>query len=370
MRTIAINLVTIAILLLAGPALAEAPIQGQETIERVAPGIWSIHQRRGFHLQPVGNVEVIDQKRGLVLIDGGASVGSARRIARLIKSVSAKPVVAIAVTHWHADHTLGLTTLLEAWPKAELIATSATRDHILGPSMQMYPKGAPDAAKTKRFSDAIGSTLDRFRALAATSSLPHPIRAGYAATVEELVFFQEDMEGVFLPESLSVFENERVLDDSVRPLHLRFLGAGHTDGDLIGWLPKQRILVTGDLVVAPIPFGFDCYPASWRSDLDKLLAFHARTIIPGHGLPMRDDSYLKLLRDMLSDLTGRMATIGPKEGLDQASKDLASAFAPYQRRIAGTDLWLQQWFRDYWQGPLTKALWEESRALPRGQGRN
>ena len=116
----------------------------------MAPGVWSIHQRQPFHLQPVGNVELIEQAHGLVMIDGGGSPGSARRIVQLVKSVSAKPVTAIAITHWHGDHSLGVATVLQAWPKARVIATNATREHILGASMERYPKGAPDRGRRPR----------------------------------------------------------------------------------------------------------------------------------------------------------------------------------------------------------------------------
>lgn len=365
MRMLALSHVAIVALAAAQPVRAEPPSGALQTIEKVAPGVWSIHQRQPFELQPVGNVEVIEQSRGLVLIDGGASPGSARRITQLIKSVSRKPVTAIAITHWHSDHSLGVTTILKTWPDAEVIATKATRDHILGaPMAKLYPEGAPDAAKMKRFMDAIAATLERVRKYSADPTLPAGVRAGYVSALQEFTLYQQDIEGAFLPEKIDGFETERVLDDPVRPVQLRFLGPGNTDGDLIGWLPKQGIVATGDLVVAPIPYGFDSYGASWLADLDALIALHPRTILPGHGLPMHDTSYVKLLRDMLSDLRARMAAIGPKENLDQATKDLAPAFAQYQKRFAGSDPWLQKWFVQFWQNPISEALWKESRGIP------
>ena len=369
MRMFGMNHVAITALAIAQPILAEPPSGALEVIERVAPGVWSIHQREPFHLQPTGNVEVIEQSRGLVLIDGGATAGSATRIAQLIRSVSPKPVIAIAITHWHSDHSLGVATVLKTWPDAEVIATNATRAHILGAPMDhLFPEGSPDAAKMKPYLDNLTSTIARVRKHSVDTTLPAPIRAGYASTLDDLTLYQKDMEGVFLPAKIDGFESERVLDDPLRPVQLRFLGPGNTDGDLIGWLPKQRILATGDLVVAPIPYGFDSYVASWLSDLDKLIAFHARIIIPGHGLPMHDDSYLKFLRGMLLDLRTRMATIGPKEDLDQARKDLAPAFAQYERRLTHGDPWLQKWFGQLWQDPISEALWKESRGIPIQQG--
>lgn len=369
MRIFVMAHLAIAMLAIARPAFAEAPSGALQTIVRVAPGIWSIHQRQPFQLQPVGNIEVVEQSRGLVLIDGGASPGSAARIAQLIRSVSSKPVTAIAITHWHSDHSLGVSTLLKTWPNAEVIATNATRAHILGaPMTKIYPEGAPDAAKMKPLLDAIAGTLERLRNHVADTTLVPAIRTGYASALDEFTLYQKDMAGAFLPAKIDGFDGERVLDDPVRPLHLQFLGNGNTDGDLIGWLPKQRIVATGDLVVSPIPYGFDSYGTSWQSDLDKLIALHARVIIPGHGVPMRNDSYLQLLRDMLSDLRARMAVIGPKEDLDQTTKDLAPAFAQYQKQFAGDDPWRQKWFVTFWQDPITAALWRESRGLPIEQG--
>lgn len=369
MRTFGISHFAIAILAIARPSWAEPPPGALQTIERVAPGVWSIHQRQPFQLQPVGNVEVIEQSRGLVLIDGGASPGSARRIAQLIKSVSSKPVTAIAITHWHSDHSLGVSTILGSWPNADVIATNATRDHILGaPMAKLYPEGAPDPAKMKWLTDALAGTLDNERKHSTDPTLPAQVRAGYRSALEEFTLYQSDIDGAFLPARITGFDAERDLDDPVRPVHLRFLGNGNTDGDLIAWLPKQRIVATGDLVVAPIPYGFDSYVASWQSVLDKLIALHARIIIPGHGLPMHDDSYLRLLRGMLSDLRARMAPIGPKKDLTQATKDLAPAFAPYQKRFAGDDPWLQKWFVTFWQTPITESLWKESRGLSIDQG--
>jgi glyoxylase-like metal-dependent hydrolase (beta-lactamase superfamily II) len=369
MRRIIVSCLAFVASPLVQPALAASPPGAFQTIERVAPGIWLIHQRQPFELQPVGNVEVIEQSRGLVLIDGGASPGSARRITQLIKSVSEKPVTAIAITHWHSDHSLGVSTLLKTWPQAEVIATNATRAHILGaPMADIYPEGAPEAAKLKPLQDKIDGFIDTLGKRSADQTLPAPMRAGYQSALEEFTLYRQDLDGAFLPAKISGFATERVLDDAVRPVDLRFLGNGNTDGDLIGWLPKQRIVVTGDLVVSPIPYGFDSYAASWQSALDKLIALHARTIIPGHGLPMHDDSYLKLLRDMLSDLRARMAVIGPKEEMDQAAKDLAPAFVQYQRRFAGDDPWRQKWFGNLWQTPISEALWKESRGIPIKQG--
>jgi hypothetical protein len=46
---------------------------------KVAPRIWLLHQREPFQVSPIGNVSVIEQADGLVLVDSGASRGSGER---------------------------------------------------------------------------------------------------------------------------------------------------------------------------------------------------------------------------------------------------------------------------------------------------
>ena len=91
----------LALLLSTGPARAQAVPEPprrqdgylQETIE-VAPGVWAFVQPR-FQVQPIGNVTVIEQSDGLVLVDAGGSPGSARRITAEIRRLSPKPVTAV-----------------------------------------------------------------------------------------------------------------------------------------------------------------------------------------------------------------------------------------------------------------------------------
>ena len=71
---------------------------------------------------------------------------------------------------------------------------------------------------------------DSFAKSAADPSLPAAVRAGYASTVDDLGLYREDVEGLFLPTKIEGFATERLLPDPVRPVELRFLGRGNTDG--------------------------------------------------------------------------------------------------------------------------------------------
>jgi glyoxylase-like metal-dependent hydrolase (beta-lactamase superfamily II) len=61
---------------------------------------------------------------------------------------------------------------------------------------------------------------------------------------------------------------------------------------VIVYLPRERIVATGDLVVYPIPFGFATNPREWPATLRALRALDASVIVPGHGAIQRDWSYV------------------------------------------------------------------------------
>jgi glyoxylase-like metal-dependent hydrolase (beta-lactamase superfamily II) len=68
-------------------------------------------------------------------------------------------------------------------------------------------------------------------------------------------------------------------------LVLQYCGLGHTEGDIVAWLPRQKILFAGDLVEAEAAlYTGDAYHREWSSStLDRVQAIDAETLIGGRG---------------------------------------------------------------------------------------
>ncbi|XVQ09576.1 MBL fold metallo-hydrolase [Spirillospora sp. CA-255316] len=68
-------------------------------------------------------------------------------------------------------------------------------------------------------------------------------------------------------------------------LVLEHVGRGHTEGDIVAWLPQQKILFAGDLVESEAAlYTGDAFHREWStSTLDRVAAFEAETIIGGRG---------------------------------------------------------------------------------------
>lgn len=85
------------------------------------------------------------------------------------------------------------------------------------------------------------------------------------------------------PPSL-LFPRELYFDDGEHRVELLHLGVGHTHGDALAWLPRERILFTGDACVnGPYNYVGDGNVQKWIATLDAAKALGAKTICPGHG---------------------------------------------------------------------------------------
>jgi glyoxylase-like metal-dependent hydrolase (beta-lactamase superfamily II) len=326
-----------------GSAAEQAPrpiVQGYEyQLRRLTDRVHVIAQAEPFHVQPLGNVTVVEQQDGFVLIDAGGSRGSAERIVALVRRIGSKPVKAIVLTHWHADHSLGAATLMAAWPGAELIATRATARHLAGPEMAMY-----DPAKEDAIREQLTATANRFAEAAARPCLDASERAGFARTAAEVRAHAADLAGTRVALPTRLVEAEVRLDDLAAPIELMPAKA-NTDSDLIAWMPRQRVLATGDVVVSPVPFGFDAFPRSWVAVVDRLLGLNHRYLVPGHGAVQTGAGYIVRLRGFLADVAGSRA-------------DLSTQV----ERIAGGTTWLRRWATSYWAEPIAKSAKAEGKA--------
>ena len=137
------------------------------------------------------------------------------------------------------------------------------------------------------------------------------------------------------------FDHELAIDLGGREVKVMYLGKGNTSGDAVVYLPKEKILIAGDLLVQPIPYMFDGYPTQWIKTLEKMALLDAEAIVPGHGPVLHDKTFLFLVRDLLKSavdqMNERLREIGPAEfhTLDKVSGfvDLTS----FRARFAGND---------------------------------
>ena len=72
------------------------------------------------------------------------------------------------------------------------------------------------------------------------------------------------------------------------------------------YLPREKILATGDLLDHPVPYFFGGFPVDFESTLAALAEFDAETIVPGHGEVLHTKAYIDQVRNLLHTVNGEV----------------------------------------------------------------
>jgi glyoxylase-like metal-dependent hydrolase (beta-lactamase superfamily II) len=163
------------------------------------------------------------------------------------------------------------------------------------------------------------------------------------------------------------FKDSIELPDEQTPLHLLFLGKANTDGDVVIWAPKQRVLAAGDIVVNPIPYASASYPSSWLQVIDQLKAIDFAFLVPGHGALQTDRAYVDKLRAAIADIRSQVGPLAAK-GMSLEDVRKAVQFTRLQDEFAGDDTWDRKQMRGFFLDALVSNAYKEARNEPIVQG--
>ena len=304
--------------------------------------------------QPVEpNALVIVNEADVVVVDAGGVPRSAENAIRLIRGITNKPVSAVVNTHWHGDHVLGNQVYRREFPNVRIIAHVNTYRDITGTPMQYIGR------QERQFTDFIAQ-LEKLVAQGTAAPRQRQLLSDVRLARDE------NRKVTLTPPTLS-FTDELILHRGTREIHIRHLGRGNTEGDAIVWLPRERVLASGDLVVLPIPYGFGSFPKQWIETLEKLAAYDFELLVPGHGAVQTDREHIRLVQAMLASVR-EQAAAAVARGLDLEATRSAIDLSPWERQIAGDDPERKRLFKAWWTDPITRSAWLEAQDLPIVQG--
>lgn len=273
----------------------------------VKPGIY--HAVGTGALTVVGNASVIVNDQDVVVVDDHISPGAAWVLLDEVKALTKKPVRTVVNTHFHYDHAHGNQIF---GPEVDIIGHEFTRQMLLGVSTQMplfknYLAGLPRGV----------SDLER-RVEAATDAKEKAALQVQLRAARNNVAAQAELRPT--PPNVTM-RHEMTLFRGSREIQIRFLGRGHTAGDVVVYLPKERVVITGDFLTAALSNMSDSYPDEWVASLEALKQLDFDTVLPGHGDAFTDkakiEKFQAYLRDVWSEV-GRLKSEGVSA--EEASK--------------------------------------------------
>ncbi|WNV90818.1 MBL fold metallo-hydrolase [Umezawaea sp. Da 62-37] len=265
------------------------PEPGGESFVQLADGVHALTSEGD------PNVGAVEAEDFLVCFEARSTPAAARRWLLRLRERTAKPVRYLVLSHFHAVRTLGAS----AFDADVVIAHERTRTLIAERGRQDW---AGELARTpEAFPEAAGIPGLTWPTMTFSDRLTIPLGG------------------------------ER------GDLELRHPGRGHTAGDIVGWLPQQRILFAGDLVESrAAPHCGDAFHDEWAtSTLDKVAALGAELLVGGCGPVARNRAevdaaiaqsrhFLDELRRAVTDVRDRSGT--PAEAYRAAHDALAPRF--------------------------------------------
>ena len=214
----------------------------------------------------ISNAGFVITPDGVVVIDALGSPRLAERLTQAIRRLTDKPVTHVILTHYHADHIYGLQHFKQLG--AQVIAHAASREYIQSDTARLRL----EASRT----DLAPWINEQTRIVPADVWIDGPTSLKVGGVVFELT-----------------------------PV-----GPSHTPEDLTVFVPSEKVLFAGDLFFnGRLPFVGQANSRQWILSLERLLAFDAKAVVPGHGAastePAKDigttRDYLRHLRQSMGE---------------------------------------------------------------------
>jgi cyclase len=242
-------------------------------------------------LAVVGNSSFIVNDDDVIVVDDHVSPAAAWVLLQEIKEVTNKPVTTVINTHFHFDHAHGNQIFDQH--VVSIIGHEFTRQMLLNNSTGMplyrnYVTGLPaqiDDLK-KRLADESDAGTQ------ATLTTQISVAENNLASQREL---KPTPPNVTLTDRMTLYRGSR-------EIQIRHLGRGHTAGDVVVFLPREKVVMTGDFLTAGLSNMSDSFPDEWVTSLDTLKTLDFDTVLPGHGEAFTDKAKIGYFQDYMRDV--------------------------------------------------------------------
>ena len=334
---------------LSTPAIAdEGPFDFE--FEELAPGVWAGVRPDGPRFPVMGNATFVISEEGVIVYDGGGMPAMSEQLITKIRSLTDVPVTHVVTSHWHGDHNFGVFRFAEEFPNVQFIAHEFTRE-VMNSSRINY---------VDRERGFVEENFEEFQKIIETGidseGTEHSEldRASYADIVANRDIIDAEFQRAKVTPPNVVFSDAYIIESGTRSIELLFLGHANTAGDIVMWLPEEKIVATGDIVVMPSPYAFNVPPRAWAETLRNINALGYRLLVPGHGEIQSDTSYVDLIieaADSIADQRDALLAQGKTSEEVQEALD----FSAFEERFTHGDEYVHTYYEAFFERPFRAA---------------
>ena len=280
--------------LVAAPLSAQPPAVDSLTRQTLAEGIYLFRAPSSLDIWTSSNAVVIVNERDVTVFDNSARAATSRMLMSEIAKITRLPVRTMINSHWHMDHWMGNDAFAQAFPGLQIIATTETRDYMLAKPLQYFRNSAGVTRRRAQLDSAIASGK-----LSDGTPLTTERRRELEADLAASTLLESDIARSRAVLPTYAFNDSLVIWNGDREYRL-FSMTGDATGSAVLYLPKEKVLVTGDVLVraedgrGAQPWTTNSYKISpWLESLRKLEALDVNVIVPGQGPALFDKTYLR-----------------------------------------------------------------------------
>ncbi len=240
------------------------------------------------------NATIVDLGGRTVVFDTMLTPAAGADLARAAERLTGRRPDWVVNSHWHGDHIWGNAS----FPDGHIVSSRGVREQVVRRSRQQFRDDRREFRKVLRGPSPPGPGIppnDREQALSwflAVVRLPRSHR--------------------IVPPELT-FEGEMELTGSRRSVRLITYGGGHSPSDVFAFLPDERIVLAGDLVMVGLhPSVSDGWPDRWTRILGRVQRLRPDRVVPGHG-PVGSGRSVAVAREYLGRLE-RIVRRAAREG--------------------------------------------------------
>jgi len=289
-------------------------VSGAHRFEKVIDGVF--YATASGTMNVGANSPIILTDDEALVIDSEITPAAARALVADLKAITNKPVRYVVDSHYHYDHAHGNQVFT---PIAQVIGHDNTRRRMLTNVLEQYTylsSVQPVPARVDALKQRIAQEAD-----------PQQKAALERQVANSLAYLEQIKETKVTPPNLT-FDRTMTLFRAGRDIRLLYLGRGHTDTDVVVYLPKERIVCTGDLMESVVSYMGDSFPDEWIATLERLKALDFDTVMPGHGVVFKGKTKIEAFQNYLRDVITQVTALR-KQGLsadDAAQKVDVTAY--------------------------------------------
>ena len=275
------------------PLSADPPGTETHRFDEVAPGVYFVSGTGVVNV--MSNALVVVNDEDVLVADSHITPDAARELIASIKTVTDKPITTLVNSHFHYDHAHGNQVF---GPDVEIIGHEYTRMKLAGDVLN------EDTYRLMGSPEALAPQLEEMEREVAEADGEEEL-AAVKKRVDRLARHIEALKEIRPTPPTRTFTESLTLQKGSREIQLHHLGRAHTGGDVVIYLPEEKVLFTGDLFYDGPPYLGDSFPVEFVETLERLKELEFDVIVGGHGPLVWDAEKITLRQEYIRDYYGQ-----------------------------------------------------------------